>query len=412
MHISQMEAIDSKVISHRHHDPDKEIMSIRFRKNGGPDTKVYCYGNVSAMLYKAGLEFVAPSTGEVSFGSWFQRVIKPNPKRYPYTVIHDTDEQPPAQSNFKDQLRGSVQQDTVDFASQQPIPVADAPAEEVEETPKMKAAREAYEALLAGKDADLKAVDAAYQAWRDAREEAIQEQFKQIETQLAALRPGNAPRIVISDTAMADVAMTAGIAIARMRAVLKATIRPEIDKAYRPYKALLDVFNRYDKPLEADQDQLRAALASFKREQERIAQEEQNRLRRQQEIAAEQEAKKKSEALQLDDALSAEARGETELADTIINSPALPVAPVVTAPIHVPSAMPQRAGVSHREKWEWEMLDASKLPDEFWIPDEKAITKLVEGMGARSAQVLNGAIRAYDAGTVAFSTKTPGKEGR
>ena len=74
----QMEAIDSSLISHRGHDPERQVMTIRFRIKTGAPGSLYEYGNVSAAIYAE-----ACAHKEMTFGQYFQRIIKPDPEAVP-----------------------------------------------------------------------------------------------------------------------------------------------------------------------------------------------------------------------------------------------------------------------------------------------------------------------------------------
>jgi soluble lytic murein transglycosylase-like protein len=352
-----MEPVDSSLISERGYDPAKKIMQIRFTNKKFKHGSLYRYGNISPELYADGCGFVSESTGKLSFGGWFQRFVKPNDRSYPFTKLedpHDGD--------------GFFETPTIDFESGGPLP-ATTLAPEPSQNP---------DELMA-------------------EAEALAKRTKEI----GEVR-GNA--ILIASPEAAALAMTTGMAIARMRDALERTMRPKIKDLYAPYKAALEILNRYDKPLEEDQNRLRAGLAAYHQEQKRLRDVEEARLRKIQEDQAEEEARHRAEELQLEDAVAAESRGETELAEQIIAAPALPVAPILPAPVRVATAMPSVAGVGMREKWQWEVTDESKIPREYFVLDRKAIDAVVSRTKGRANTLIPG-IRAYDAGTASFSKK-------
>lgn len=364
----ELHPIESSLISHVGYDPQAHLLHIRFATKNFSVGSLYEYANVNPAIYEAACTHISTRTGELSFGQYFQQEIKPNDKRYPFRKLEDAHDAPAVP--IREALTASLAE-TTDFASGQPLPAS--LAEEPEPLP----------------DDEAKLI---------AEAEALAAKTKEI----GEIR-GNA--IVIASAEAADLAMTTGKAIARMRDALEKTLRPKITELYAPYKAALAILSRYDKPLEEDQNRLRAGLSAYNQEQQRKAREEEQRLRREQEIQAEKDATARAQELQLHDAVAAEARGETALAEQIIAAPALPLAPVFAAPVRVLADVPRQKGVSIKKKMAWEMLDESKLPDEYWIVDTKAIDKLVDGLGERANTALNGAIRAYDAGTVAFSKK-------
>lgn len=118
--------------------------------------------------------------------------------------------------------------------------------------------------------------------------------------------------------------------------------------AYAAYKAIQDKFNEGDKPLEAAERQVKAEIAKWDTEQERIRQDLQRK--------AEEEARKAEEEERLRAATLAEESGSTEEeVNAIIDAPVIAVAPPVE-PTY------QRAsGVSTRENWKARVIDVKKL---------------------------------------------------
>jgi len=69
--------------------------------------------------------------------------------------------------------------------------------------------------------------------------------------------------------------------------------------------------------------------------------------------------------------------GDDELAEKYLaNAETLEV-----APINVAAA--KRSGVSTRKVHKWKVIDEAKIPDQFWILDEKAINALVKAQGEK-----------------------------
>jgi soluble lytic murein transglycosylase-like protein len=366
-----MEPVDSSLISERGYDPAKKIMQIRFTNKTFKFGVLYEYGNISPAVYAEACAWVSDRTGELSFGQFFQKFIKPNERQYPFRKLEDPhngwrDDLPVTDPDCLPTPDNTAT--TIDFESGGPLP-ATTLAPEPSQNP---------DELMA-------------------EAEALAKRTKEI----GEVR-GNA--ILIASPEAAALAMTTGMAIARMRDALERTMRPKIKDLYAPYKAALEILNRYDKPLEEDQNRLRAGLAAYHQEQKRLRDVEEARLRKIQEDQAEEEARHRAEELQLEDAVAAESRGETELAEQIIAAPALPIAPILPAPVRVATAMPSVAGVGMREKWQWEVTDESKIPREYFVLDRKAIDAVVSRTKGRANTLIPG-IRAYDAGTASFSKK-------
>jgi len=118
--------------------------------------------------------------------------------------------------------------------------------------------------------------------------------------------------------------------------------------AYQAYRAILDKFNEGDRPLESAERQVKAEIAKWDAEQERIRQELQRK--------AEEEARKAEEEERLRVATLAEASGATEAeVNSIVDAPVTVVAPPV-APTYQ-----KASGVSTRENWKAKVVDIKKL---------------------------------------------------
>jgi len=358
-----MEEVESSLISHRGHSREDHLLNIRFRTKTGVAGSLYEYGNVTPQLYAEGCEY-RNDKGELSFGQWMNRVIKADPKRFPFRKLEEIGSIPVAET-------------TTDFASGQPLPATIAEAEVLpEDEEELKAAAEALNqrALAVGE-----------------------------------VR-GNA--IVITNLDAYNLAVTVGTAIARMRDALEKTMRPKITSLYKPYKAALEILNKYDNPLESDEKRLKEGIRLFKLEEDRKRVAESNRIRREQEQEAERVANETAQTLKLSDAVAAEERGEPELAEQILAAPALPIRAAYVPPVNLPSAIIRVAGETHKEDWTYELVDENGdpvqtprrdlIPDEFWVLDEKAIAKVVKTLKGRTS--IRG-VRAYDQGAVSFSKK-------
>src|ERR1700678_1357712 len=125
----EMEAISSDLISHRGYDPETQTLHIRFASKTFACGSLYEYGNVSPAVYKQACEHISTTTGEVSFGQYFQRYIKPDAKTYPYRQLetaHGEVEKATRKTmttgEFAKGLLDASLGDTTDFASGQPIP--------------------------------------------------------------------------------------------------------------------------------------------------------------------------------------------------------------------------------------------------------------------------------------------------
>jgi len=110
---------------------------------------------------------------------------------------------------------------------------------------------------------------------------------------------------------------------------------------------------------------IKRKMVEWKSEQDRIAREEQRK--------AEEKARKERERLERE-AAKAAAAGREERAEVLRERAevvvAAPVAPVV----------PKVGGISERTIWKFEIVDASQLPRQFLMPNEKRIGEYVRAM--------------------------------
>lgn len=369
-----LESIESSLISHRGFDPQKRVMQIRFATKSGVPGALYEYGNIAPEVYEEGLLHINPKTGERSFGQWFGKIIKPNEKEFPFRKLEDVGAVPVREQmttgEFAKGLLDASRSNTTDFASGQPIPAMT--AEPVE---------------------------------------ALPDDIEELKPRALALIE-QAQAIVISDPVSYKLAEVTGVALARMRDALEKTLRPKINELYAPYKAMLGILNFYDKPMESHMNALRSGMSAFKRAEDakaqRLANEERARLQK----IADDEARERADALKLEDAIEAEKRGEPELAQTIMDSPALEVAAAYVPPVHVASSVPKGSGSYHVEDWKFVWVDAkgndaeypdlSLIPRQYILIDEKTIAAAVRRTKNRTEI---GGIRVYDAGDVRFKKK-------
>jgi hypothetical protein len=219
----------------------------------------------------------------------------------------------------------------------------------------------------------------------------------------AALQLNEQAKAIVIDTPEAyQLAAKTLLAIARMRGGLETTFRPGIQEKHAAWKAELAVLNYYDKPLEDDEKRLKLGISDFNRreEQKRIAAENEERKRQQK--LAEEAAAAQAQEMQLADAIDAEQRGEPEIAEVIMKSAPLPIAPAYVPPVRVASAVPQVKGMIHREDWTWEVEDMNKVPRKYLILDERALNNEAKTLKGR-AEVPG--IRFYDRGGVSVSRR-------
>lgn len=88
-------------------------------------------------------------------------------------------------------------------------------------------------------------------------------------------------------------------------------------------------------------------------------------------LAAELKEKAEADALELAEDL--EKNSQTAEADLALE--------VAAAPVVIPVSPPKKiSGISYRESWTYKIIDQDKVPDEFWIIDEKKLAKFAKAM--------------------------------
>lgn len=132
-----------------------------------------------------------------------------------------------------------------------------------------------------------------------------------------------------------------------------------IKRAHEAHKAAVAKKKELAKPFDDAVQIVKRKVGAYTAEQERIRREEEARLR--------EEARKKAEeeALALADEL--EQAGDPEAAQAVIETP------VHAAPVVVPSRVQKVSGISNRVNWKFRIVNASAIPRQYLIPDEKAI---------------------------------------
>jgi len=152
-------------------------------------------------------------------------------------------------------------------------------------------------------------------------------------------------------------------------------LRKEIDKSYDPiikaahltHKEAVKSKKIADEPLVKAEKHLKPQIGSYlkKKEQERI--EEEARLMR--------EAEKKADDERIRLAAEAEDAGAHEEAEAIIDEEPEPVAPPI-----VVDDTPKLDGVSVRQNWKFKIVDESKIPRKYMVPNEKAIGAMARSL--------------------------------
>ena len=130
-------------------------------------------------------------------------------------------------------------------------------------------------------------------------------------------------------------------------------------------KGVMDFFRPVVTRLENAERAIKKGMADWKREQDRLAAEEQ---RKEQERREKREAKLRQEAEEARDK-GREARADIleDRADTVTSAPVAPATPKVE-------------GVSTRKVWRFEIVDPAAVPDQYKTIDEKKIGGVVRAL--------------------------------
>jgi hypothetical protein len=132
-----------------------------------------------------------------------------------------------------------------------------------------------------------------------------------------------------------------------LRAEIDETFDPIIGKAHEAHKEALAQKRKVDAPLVEAEAILKPRIAAYMQEQDRI--------RREQELIAQKKAQEEAERQQLEDAVRLEELGETEWANEVLNEK-----PVV-APVVLPRTVPKVAGVTMRQTWSAQVISLQLL---------------------------------------------------
>lgn len=176
-----------------------------------------------------------------------------------------------------------------------------------------------------------------------------------------------------------------------------------IKQAHETHKAAVAKKKRYTEPVAQADTMVRSKMSTYVAQQKHIqeetarkADEERRRLEaeaRQKQAEEAAKARKADEDARLAAAAEAQARGNAESAERILNAPPPPpppLAPIVMPQAAPPVEMPKVAGVSFREVWKLRSVDkntlihaAAKNPElyaGYLLVDEKALNALAKAL--------------------------------
>lgn len=147
-----------------------------------------------------------------------------------------------------------------------------------------------------------------------------------------------AKAITVTDSETYTVAGEMWKSIGDMMKEVDDTFNPIITAAHTSHKKALEQKAKYYKPLDDARRNIKRLMSDYDMEQERIRKEEERRLQ--------EEARKREEERRLQEALEAEAAGEKEEAEAILEEP------VYVAPVVVQKSTPKMTGGPiYQERW-------------------------------------------------------------
>lgn len=123
-------------------------------------------------------------------------------------------------------------------------------------------------------------------------------------------------------------------------------------------------------PITAGRKLVKQLMGSWKSEQERLAQLEQARVQTQ--VAT------KQQDIIIQQAIAAEAMGDSRTATTILSQP------ISTPTIVVKADIPKTKGVVFQTRWKFEIIDENLIPREFMTPDMEKIRKVVNALKSQA----------------------------
>jgi len=170
--------------------------------------------------------------------------------------------------------------------------------------------------------------------------------------------------LVVSDKASLEVASAMLQGIKLLLQEVDEVFGPPTKAAHAAHRSILDARRKVETPIKVAETDVKAAVATYH-----------NQLRKDAEAARKIEAdrlRQQEEDRRLAAAVAAEARGQDEAADRIINAPPPePVKPLITTP-----PPPKVAGIGTRQAFTGKVVDIRAFTE--WVLDTCAFTEYLE----------------------------------
>lgn len=191
-----------------------------------------------------------------------------------------------------------------------------------------------------------------------------------------------------SDSLLQDVANQGKEVSRRLDWWLKEFIGPVVKGAYDQWKDLCSRRDLIAEPLQQKKDRAALAVGAYKKARDEFQKSEEDRITRERLKAEEDERLKKAQELQ-DSGRAAEA-------DEVLEEP------IHVAPAILPGA-PETKGTTFRQNWKYQIIDPDKIPREYLMPDTTKI-----GMQVRTTKEKTNipGVRVYSEEKAGFSSRS------
>lgn len=185
----------------------------------------------------------------------------------------------------------------------------------------------------------------------------------------------SASEIQVIDPATQAQASEFLLAVARMRREIAETFKPMKDAAFRAHRVICDQERSLDAPLQQVDAKIRTAIGAYVSEQRRLALKADQEARDAEMARARLESERIAQEQAIEDAIVLEAQGATKAAEAVLANPA-PAPLLYVAPAPVVPLVAQVKGVSIREDWDFNIINAELVPREFLLVNEQALRAL------------------------------------
>ena len=152
--------------------------------------------------------------------------------------------------------------------------------------------------------------------------------------------------------------------IKELRKKLNDRYMPIKKKTYEAYRMAMDNIKDYENPLSEAERDIKSSMSRYVSKKEAERRTEENRLRKEAEERERVLLKRDFEELGLD-----KKEAEKEAAKIEVETPEI----IIEDETKV-------SGISYRDNWKFTIVDASKIPREYLIPDEKKIGAIARAM--------------------------------